>query len=145
MALNQAGPRSNKQGIWGWLSGGRYGLERKLYIIHRLTGLGLIFYLPLHIYITHARVLGEARWESTMEAVHNPFFVFGEYLLFVAFAFHALNGLRLVLTELGYFIGEPHRPIYPHVTSVDRQRPLALFVLIVFAVVILVAGYDFLM
>ncbi len=145
MAMEQTGPRSNRQGIRGWLSGGRYGLERKLYILHRLTGLALIFYLPLHIYVTAARVKGEEQWDGTMATLHHPLFVFGEYLLFVAFAFHALNGLRLVLTELGYFIGEPQRPIYPHVTSVDRQRPLAIFIMVVFAAVILVAGYDFLM
>lgn len=135
--------RDTRQGVWGWLSGGRYGLERRLYILQRLTGLGLIFYLPVHIVVTARRVQGEEVWESTMEAMHNPLFTIGEYLLFVAFAFHATNGLRLVLTELGFFIGGPERPVYPHVTSVGRQRPLAWVLLIIAAIAILVAGYDF--
>jgi succinate dehydrogenase / fumarate reductase cytochrome b subunit len=135
--------RDTRQGLMGWLAGGRYGLERRLYILQRLTGLGLIFYLPIHIWVTAQRVKGEEVWESTMEAVHGPLFVLGEYLLFVAFAFHALNGLRLAMTELGFFIGEPERPVYPHVTSVARQRPLVWVLMIIAVLAILVAGYDF--
>jgi succinate dehydrogenase / fumarate reductase cytochrome b subunit len=143
--MERTGPRSNRQGVMGWLSGGRYGLERKLYILHRLTGLGLIFYLPIHIIVTSARVRGAAEWDRTMAAVHNPVFNVGEFLLFVAFAFHALNGLRLALTELGFFIGEPERPVYPHVTSVGRQRPLVWVLMVVAAIAVCIAGYDFFM
>jgi len=34
------------------------------------------------------------------------------------------NGL--VLTELGCCLGKPKRPVYPHVSCVQRQRPLFL-------------------
>jgi succinate dehydrogenase / fumarate reductase cytochrome b subunit len=142
--MENKGPRDNRQGIWGWLSGGRYGLERKLYILHRLSGLALIFYLPIHIFVTTARIRGEAEWVATMEAVHNLLFVIGEYLLFIAFAFHALNGLRLVLVELGFFIGAPGKQVFPHVTSVNKQRPLVWIAMIIAAIAILLAGYDFL-
>jgi succinate dehydrogenase/fumarate reductase cytochrome b subunit len=37
----------------------------------------------------------------------------GEHLVFVAFAFHALNGVRLVLVELGFAVGKPLEPVYP--------------------------------
>jgi len=126
------------------VSGGRYGLERKLYILHRLSGLALIFYLPLHVYVTSVRVRGGAEWEAIMENLHHPILVFGEYLLFVAFAFHALNGLRLGLTELGFFIGKAGPPEFPPVSSVQKQRPLVWITMIIAAVAILVAGYDFL-
>jgi len=142
--MESRGPRNNRQGVWGWLSGGRYGVERKLYILHRLSGLALIFYLPLHVYITSIRIKGSEEWEGIMRSLHHPILVFGEYLLFMAFAFHALNGLRLMLTELGFFIGKAGRPIYPPVSSVQKQRSLVWLVMIIAAVVILVAGYDFL-
>ena len=65
-----------------------------------------------------------------MGAVHGPVFTVGEYLVFAAFAFHALNGIRLVLVELGFAIGKPIEPVYPYRTSVDEQRPLAIGVMI---------------
>jgi succinate dehydrogenase / fumarate reductase cytochrome b subunit len=142
--MEKSGPRDNRQGIWGWLSGGRYGLERKLFILHRLSGLALIFYLPIHVFVTSARLRGGTEWESTMATLHHPIFVLGEYLLFIAFAFHALNGLRLALTELGFFVGKAGRPVYPPVSSVQKQRPLVWITMIIAAVAILAAGYDFL-
>ncbi|MFQ6103352.1 MAG: succinate dehydrogenase, cytochrome b556 subunit [Candidatus Glassbacteria bacterium] len=142
--MENIGPRKNRQGILGWLSGGRYGLERKLYILHRLSGLALILYLPLHVYVTSKRLQGEVVWKEVMGALHNPVLYFGEFLLFIAFAFHALNGLRLGLTELGFFVGEPERPVYPPVSSLNRQRPLMWVLMCLAAVAISIAGYDFL-
>ncbi len=34
----------NRLGILGWLGKGKWGLERYLYILHRLTGLAILFY-----------------------------------------------------------------------------------------------------
>ncbi len=63
--------------------------------------------------------------------------------VFAAFAFHGLNGLRLVLLELGVGIGKPIEPIYPYRTSVHVQRPLAVGVMLLAAVVVIIGGLDF--
>ena len=55
---------------------------------------------------------------------HQPIFAFGEYLVFAAFAYHACNGIRLVLVELGFAVGKPMEPVYPYKTSLNVQRPL---------------------
>ena len=128
----------NKQGIWGWLGGGRYGIERYAYSLHRLTGIVLILYLPLHLYITSVRLQGEAAWENLMARFDTPLMHLLEFLLFGAFLFHGLNGLRLFFAELGFFIGKPVVPAPPYTTSVRRQRPL-------FAVAMLLAGAFFVM
>lgn len=133
----------NRLGLWGWLGGGRWGLERYLYTLHRLTGLGLLAYFLLHIVVTSARAFSEAAWQESMARVTGPLFVVGEYLVFVAFAFHGLNGLRLVLVELGWAIGKPIEPIYPYKTSVDVQRPLALGVMVLAGLLIVAGGADF--
>lgn len=135
--------RPNRLGIWGWLGGGRWGAERYLYTLHRLTGLGLLAYFLLHIVVTSARAFSPERWKAAMDAVSGPLFVLGEYLVFVAFAFHAVNGVRLVLVELGIGIGTPIEPVYPYKTSVDVQRPLALGVLLLAAALIVLGGLDF--
>ena len=133
----------NRLGIRGWAFGGRWGFERYLYTLHRLTGLGLLGYFVLHIFVTSSRALGPEWWDRAMGAVSGPLFTIGEYLVFAAFAFHAVNGIRLAIIELGYAVGKPIEPVYPYATSVGRQRRLARAVLMIAAVVALWGGLDF--
>jgi succinate dehydrogenase / fumarate reductase cytochrome b subunit len=136
--------RSNRLGIWGWLGGGRWGLERYLYTLHRVTGLGILTYFILHIFVTSARAFGQDAWTASIGRVTGPLFTIGEYLVFAAFAFHAVNGVRLFLIELGWSVGKPIEPVYPYRTSLDVQRPLAVTVMIVAAIVAVLGGLDFL-
>ena len=78
-----------------------------------------------------------------MAGVAGTVFVIGEYLVFVAFAIHALNGIRLVLVELGIGVGKPIEPIYPYRTSLHVQRPLAVGAMILALILIVVGGLDF--
>jgi len=79
-----------------------------------------------------------------MAKVTGPLFKAGEFLVFAAFAFHALNGIRLVLVELGFAIGKPIEPVYPYRTSVNEQRPLAIGVMILAAILTIAGGIGFL-
>lgn len=132
--MNDSKHHPNRLGLWGWLGGGRWGMERYLYALHRVTGLGLLFYFLLHIVVTSSRALGADAWNRAMEAVTGELFELGEYLVFLAFAFHAANGIRLALLELGFAVGAPIEPVYPYRTSVHVQRPLALGALALAAV-----------
>ncbi len=136
--------RPNRLGIVGWLGGGRWGFERYLYTLHRVTGLGLLLYFVLHIVVTSSRAFGEQAWARAMGTVTGPLFTVGEFLVFAAFAFHAVNGVRLVLVELGVAIGQPIEPVYPYRTAVHEQRPLAIGVMVVAAVLAAVGGLGFL-
>jgi succinate dehydrogenase / fumarate reductase, cytochrome b subunit len=136
--------RPNRLGLKGWLVGGRWGFERYLYTLHRLTGLGLLAYFVLHIGVTSSRAFGASAWAAAMGQVKGPLFSVGEYLVFAAFAFHAVNGVRLALVELGFAIGKPIEPVYPYRTSVDEQRPLAIGVMILAAILAIVGGIGFL-
>jgi succinate dehydrogenase / fumarate reductase cytochrome b subunit len=119
-------------------------VERYLYSLHRVTGLGLLLYFVLHVILTSSRALGQESWEAAMGMVTGSWiFVLGEYLVFVAFAFHALNGVRLVLLELGIGVGKPIEPIYPYKTSLHVQRPLAVGAMVLTAVLVIVGGLDF--
>jgi succinate dehydrogenase / fumarate reductase cytochrome b subunit len=136
--------RPNRLGIVGWLAGGRWGFERYLYTLHRVTGLGILAYFLMHIFVTASRAFGENAWTTAMARVKGPLFSVGEFLVFAAFAFHALNGIRLVLVELGFAIGKPIEPVYPYRTSVNEQRPLAIGVMILAAILTVVGGIGFL-
>jgi succinate dehydrogenase / fumarate reductase cytochrome b subunit len=137
--------RPNRLGVWGWLGGGRWGVERYLYSLHRVTGLGILAYFLLHIFVTASRANGKEAWQTAMAQVTGPLFTIGEYLVFVAFAFHAVNGIRLFLIELGWGVGKPIEPIYPYRTSVDVQRPLAIGAMILAAIVVVLGGLGFLL
>ncbi len=136
--------RPNRLGIVGWLAGGRWGFERYLYTLHRVTGLGILAYFLMHIFVTSSRAFGESAWAAAMAQVTGPLFKAGEYLVFLAFAFHAVNGIRLVLVELGFAIGKPIEPVYPYRTSVHEQRPLAIGVMILAAILAIAGGIGFL-
>jgi succinate dehydrogenase / fumarate reductase cytochrome b subunit len=133
----------NRLGVWGWLGGGRWGVERYAYILHRLSGLGILLYLLMHTVVTSLRVKGIYLWTEG-GFFHRPIFRLGEFMVVAAFAFHAFNGLRLVLVELGFAVGVPIEPIYPYQTSVNVQRPLLIAVMLLAFIFLVVGGYNFL-
>ncbi|UCD95130.1 MAG: hypothetical protein JSU69_03520 [Candidatus Zixiibacteriota bacterium] len=134
----------NRLGLTGWLGGGRWGVERYLYTLHRLSGLGLLAYFLLHILVTSSRAFGMEAWERWMGIVGGPVFRVGEFLVYLAFAYHAINGLRLVLIELGFAVGKAEEPVYPYRSSVNVQRPLMVVAMIVVVVLVVAGGYQFL-
>ena len=133
----------NRLGVGGWAVRGRWGVDRYLYTLHRLTGIGLLFYFVLHIIVTSARTFGQDTWERAMSTVGHPLLHFGEFFVFLAFAFHAANGLRLVLVELGFAVGKPEEPEYPYRTSLNTQRPLMIVMMILAVLIMLIGGIDF--
>jgi succinate dehydrogenase / fumarate reductase cytochrome b subunit len=142
--MRQIQPRNNHLGIGGWIWAGNYKLERYLYILHRVTGLGILLFLLLHLTMTTVfRIQGKDVWEATMSMLHNPWFKFGEYLVVVALIYHALNGLRLILQELGFLMGKPIPPIYPYRDSLRKKRPWTMAMIGIILILCLVFFYDF--
>jgi len=133
----------NNLGLMGWLAGGRYGAERYAYALHRLTGLGILAYFLMHIFVTGSRVGGPEQWDSAMAFFDSPVFKVGEFMVFLAFAYHALNGIRLIFVELGFLVGKPGLPSYPYNYSTLRQRPLFVAVMVIALVLMIIGGADF--
>ena len=132
----------NHLGIKGWLAGGRWGFERYMYIVHRLTGLGILSFLMIHIFESSVRILGPEAWNAAMAALKQPVFKAGEFFVFLGFAFHALNGIRLICIELGLAVGKAEEPIYPYRSSLNTQRPLMVIVMVLSAILIMAGGYN---
>jgi succinate dehydrogenase / fumarate reductase cytochrome b subunit len=143
--MNANAPKSypNRLGLRGWAYAGRYSFERYLYLGHRLSGIGLIAYMVLHIIETANRMRGEEAWAGLMALFASPPFKVIEYLLFAAAVFHAMNGVRLLFTELGFFLGRPTEPVYPYSTSVTRHRPLTYIVMALAGLIMLLGGSSF--
>ena len=75
-------------GSWGW-------------ILHRITGLGLTLYILVHIIALTGLLKGEAAFNEEMALFRTPLFLIVEWLLGVLVIFHSLNGIRIVLIDLG--------------------------------------------
>lgn len=131
---------NNRLGLRGWVYAGKYTFERYLYIGHRLSGLGLIAYMVLHIIETANRMRGEEAWAELMALFSSPPFKVIEYLLFAAAVFHAMNGVRLLMVELGFFLGKPQEPIYPYKSSIIKHRPLTYVIMLLAGSIILLGG-----
>jgi succinate dehydrogenase / fumarate reductase cytochrome b subunit len=141
-----SGPKRypNRLGLKGWAVGGRWGIERYAYFLHRLTGLALLFYFVLHIFVTSLRVFSQEMWESVMTFLTQPGVNVGEFLIFLAFGYHAANGVRLIAIEMFGAVGKPIEPIYPYRTSIHTQRPLLIIMMIIMVIFIAAGTYDFL-
>ncbi len=143
--MKQIQPRQNYLGVGGWFWGGNYKIERYLYLLHRITGLGLILFVMIHLCMTTIfRIQGQDVWEATMRILHNPWFQIGEWLVVVAFIYHALNGLRLTLQELGFVLGRPVPPIYPYKDALRKKRSWTVAMLAVVVILVLVFLFNFL-
>ena len=134
----------NRLGLWGWLGGGRWGMERYAYALHRLTGLGILTYFLMHVVVTSLRARGIYLWSGEGALLEKPIFKFGEFLVFAAFAYHAFNGVRLILVELGLAVGKPIEPVYPYRTSLNVQRPLLIAMMVLAALFLFMGGAEFL-
>lgn len=82
-------PRYTKPGFWG-------------FILNRITALGLTLYLFLHLIILSKLAQGPDAYDSFLDTIHNPLFVFGELLVVAAGFIHGLNGLRIIYHSFGY-------------------------------------------
>ena len=135
---------NNKLGVKGWITGGssRFGPDRYAYTLHRITGLGILAYFLMHIFVTGSRLHGEGAWNAVMSNFQSPIFKLGEFLVYLAFAFHAINGIRLVVVELGQAIGKPGVPAYPYSYSAMRQKPFLVAAMIVAALLMAAGGVN---
>jgi succinate dehydrogenase / fumarate reductase, cytochrome b subunit len=69
--------------------------------LHRLTGLGLVLYLYLHLAVLNSLRQGPQAWDGFISLMRSPVFIGLDALLLFGILMHGLNGLRLVLLGLG--------------------------------------------
>ena len=67
------------------------------FLLRRVTGITLVLYLLLHIWVISAAIGGEASFNEQMEFLSSPAFKIGEIALLAAVFFHGFDGLRLLI------------------------------------------------
>ena len=70
------------------------------FLVHRISGLALALFLPLHFWTLGLALQGEARLESFLRWSDQPSVKLGEIVLVVLLAAHMSGGVRLLMIEL---------------------------------------------
>jgi succinate dehydrogenase / fumarate reductase cytochrome b subunit len=73
-------------GQWSW-------------VLHRVTGLGVVFFIVLHIIDTSWAVSYPAEYVRAIAEYQSPLFTIGEFALVAAVVYHALNGFRIIIFD----------------------------------------------
>ena len=73
-------------GQWSW-------------VLHRLTGVGVVLFLALHVIDTSWAVFYPDLYVKAIAAYQSPIFTLGEFGLVFAVVYHAFNGLRIILFD----------------------------------------------
>lgn len=78
----------NREGQWAWA-------------LHRVTGLGVLAFLCMHIIDTSLMLAGEEAYNHLIKSVYQQWwFQPAEIALGGALVFHAFNGLRVIAIDL---------------------------------------------
>jgi fumarate reductase subunit D len=70
------------------------------FLVHRLSGLALALFLPLHFWALGQALAGEAALEGFLRWTDQPLVKVSEWGIVVLLAAHAAGGLRLLALEL---------------------------------------------
>jgi fumarate reductase subunit D len=71
------------------------------FLMHRLSGLGLAVFLPVHFWALGQALQGAAALEGFLRFTDQGLFKFAEWGLVVLLALHMTGGVRLLLIEFG--------------------------------------------
>ncbi|HQY28449.1 MAG TPA: succinate dehydrogenase, cytochrome b556 subunit [Burkholderiaceae bacterium] len=69
------------------------------FLAHRLSGVALAAFLPLHFWALGHALRGEAALDGFLRFADQPLFRFAEWGLVVLLAIHLTGGLRLLVIE----------------------------------------------
>src|SRR5919202_1478177 len=72
----------SQTGAWSWL-------------LHRITGVGVLIFLLAHIVDTALIGLGPDAYEHALDLYRMPIFKVGEIALVFAVVYHSVNGIRV--------------------------------------------------
>jgi succinate dehydrogenase / fumarate reductase cytochrome b subunit len=113
--------------VVGWvdLRGRRLGMWA--FALHRITGIGLVAYLLLHLLVLSMLVQGQAGWDSFVALARSPVFLALDVILLAGILIHGLNGIRVALLGAGYGVG--------------RQKPAFAGLLVAAAIILVLASF----
>ncbi len=98
-----------REGMWTW-------------ILHRITGLGILLFLIVHVVDTALVIYWPDFYDHALAIYQSPLFRFGELAIFFSVLFHAVNGLRIIVQDF-----------WPYVMQWQREMSWAVAAIVVLA------------
>ena len=90
----------------------RGGVGQWSWALHRLTGMGVLVFLCMHILDTSLIILGPEHYNSFIKLYRLPIFRVMEVGLFAAVLFHALNGVRIMVIDFWVDLMRFHKSLF---------------------------------
>jgi len=115
LTLEQSVKYQGRFGQWAW-------------IFHRISGLGVLLFLTIHIVDTSFVYFAPPLYEEALKLYKSVPFGIGEIFLMAAVLYHAANGIRVSLVDF-----------FPHLTT--KQREMWGVVWVIFAVTFIPSAY----
>ena len=102
---------------------------------HRLSGIGVLVYLFIHIVETSMVTLGPTVYDATLGLFRNLPIRLGEIVLMAALVYHSLNGLKVILLDFFPATTTWYRPLTYGVViaTLTAMIPLSLIMLAPYA------------
>jgi succinate dehydrogenase / fumarate reductase cytochrome b subunit len=77
----------------------RGGTGQWTWLLHRISGVAIVYFLTLHIFETLQLALGPAAYDEATAVYKQPWFRPFEFALVMAVVYHAFNGVRVALFD----------------------------------------------
>ena len=71
------------------------------WLLNRITGIAITFYLVMHVWVIHHLAQGPEKYGKVMAFLSSKLFMLFEIALIGAVLYHMMNGIRVVLIDLG--------------------------------------------
>ncbi len=111
-----------------WFDVRRRKLGMWAYALNRITGIGLVVYLYLHLVILSLLTRGPGGWDAFVSLARSPYILTLDVVLLAGILIHGLNGIRIALTGLNI--------------GVRAQKPLFVTLMLVASIALLVAAFK---
>lgn len=95
------------------------------FILRRLTGVALVIYLLIHMWVIGGINHGADTFNNRMEFLDNPLFRLAEIGLLAAVVYHGVDGIRLLVV---------------HYLDVTEYRKSLFYATLVVSVILVIAG-----
>jgi succinate dehydrogenase / fumarate reductase cytochrome b subunit len=92
-------PKVRRAGRWFDVRQRKLGMWA--YALNRMTGLGLVVYLYLHLAVLSLLTRGPSSWDAFVSLARSPYFLTLDVILLAGILIHGLNGIRVALTGFG--------------------------------------------
>lgn len=100
-----------KRPLRAWFDVRKKRLGSLAFALNRLTGLGLVLYLFLHLGVLSLLLGGEEGWDEFVRLARTPIFLSLDVILIFGILFHGLNGIRVALVGMGISVRN-HRQLF---------------------------------